>query len=74
MYEIFFILTRIGSDEEDNDSDQEENKDCELETAVSRQESNLYQNENSNRHEYVLVNRSINNDIESKNEKEIENS
>jgi hypothetical protein len=71
MYEISFdfILNRIGSDEEDNDSDQEENKDCELETAVSRQESNLYQNEcNSNGHEYILVNRSISNGIESKNE------
>lgn len=56
---------RIGSDEEDNDADQEENKDSELETAVSRQEINLAANEipsstelHSNGHEYVLVNRS----------------
>ena len=62
---VNFILRRIGSDEEDNDSDQEENKDCELETAVSRQESLLRHNEspistesNSNGNEYVLVNRS----------------
>ena len=59
------FLSRIGSDEEDNDADQEENKDSELETAVSRQESNLTSNElpsstelHSNGHEYVLVNRS----------------
>jgi hypothetical protein len=66
IYKIwFFILNRIGSDEEDNDSDQEENKDTELETAVSRQEINHHQNENaistefnSNGHEYILVNRS----------------
>lgn len=58
-------LNLIGSDEEDNDADQEENKDSELETAVSRQESNLAANEipsstelHSNGHEYVLVNRS----------------
>ena len=58
-------MTRIGSDEEDNDADQEETTDSELETAVSRQgtyfdenDSPLPTNLNSNGHEYVLVNRS----------------
>jgi len=66
---FIWILNRIGSDEEDNDSDQEENKDSELETAVSRQEIHLPSNEipsstelHSNGHEYVLVNRSTSND------------
>ncbi|CAF4669136.1 unnamed protein product [Rotaria socialis] len=56
-------LTLIGSDEEDNDSDREENKDSELETAVSRQDINSNQNAtvsssgelHSNGHEYIIV-------------------
>lgn len=60
---INFCVYRIGSDEEDNDADQEENTDSELETAVSRQGTYFDENEspvptNSNGHEYVLVNRS----------------
>lgn len=61
---------RIGSDEEDNDSDQEDNQDLDLETAVSRQEIALPENSSpissefqSNGHEYILINRSINNHI-----------
>ena len=64
------VPRRVGSDEEDNDSDQEENKDSELETAVSRQEINLPPTEStvstelhSNGHEYVLVNPSTNAEI-----------
>ena len=66
----FFSRSRVGSDEEDNDSDHEENKASELETAVSRQESTLLPNDHSasaevhsNGHEYVLVNRSASNDV-----------
>jgi hypothetical protein len=72
---LLFFKNRIGSDEEDNDSDQEESQDSELETAVSRQESNHHKNEspistesNSNGHEYVLVNRSTCDDIVQENE------
>ena len=57
----------MASDDEDNDSDQEESQDSEVETAVLRQESNLRRDESpistefhSNGHEYILVNRSIN--------------
>jgi hypothetical protein len=61
--EIYWNDFRIASDEEDNDTDQEENKERELETAVSRQEINLHQpistELNSNGHEYILINRSI---------------
>lgn len=71
---------RIGSDEEDNDADQEENKDSELETAVSRQESNLISNEipsstelHSNGHEYVLVNRSASQENTSPDEESMQN-
>lgn len=71
---------RIGSDEEDNDADQEENKDSELETAVSRQESNLISNEipsstelHSNGHEYVLVNRSASQENTSPDEESMKN-
>ena len=45
------LTRRIGSDEEDNDSDQEESNEDELETAVSRQGSVLQSND------YVIVNR-----------------
>lgn len=58
LYDGLFLIRRIGSDEEDNDSDQEENNEDELETAVSRQGSVVQANElNSNGHDYVIVNR-----------------
>lgn len=64
-----FLLNRVGSDEEDNESDQEENQDSELETAVSRQEVLPNQNENTSSSEsnsnglgYVIVNRTRSND------------
>ena len=71
----FYLLCRIGSDEEDNDSDQEENQDIDLETAVSRQDSihrekSISTELNSNGHEYILVNGSINNHIVPRNEDE----
>ena len=57
-YDWSFSICRIGSDEEDNDSDQEESNEDELETAVSRQGSVVQANEfNSNGHDYVIVNR-----------------
>ncbi|CAF1233045.1 unnamed protein product [Adineta steineri] len=72
-------LTLIGSDEEDCDSDQEESQHSELETAVSRQVSNLHENEspissdsNSNGHEYVLVNRSTSDGVIHENHKQEE--
>ncbi|CAF1198544.1 unnamed protein product [Rotaria sp. Silwood1] len=70
-------LTLIGSDEEDNDADQEENTDSELETAVSRQETYFHEDENpmptncnSNGHEYVVVNHSTSNNIVPENEEQ----
>ncbi len=64
-------MYRIGSDEEDNDADQEENQDIDLETAVSRQDSIQLSTEfHSNGHEYILVNGSINNHIVPRNEDE----
>ncbi|CAF2501109.1 unnamed protein product [Rotaria sp. Silwood2] len=70
-------LTLIGSDEEDNDADQEENTDSELETAVSRQETYYHEDEspiptdiNSNGHEYVVVNHSTSNNIVPENEEQ----
>ncbi|CAF1431855.1 unnamed protein product [Adineta ricciae] len=62
-------LTLVGSDEEDNESDREENQDSELETAVSRQEVVPNHNENTSSSEsnsnglgYVIVNRTRSDD------------
>ncbi|CAF1022732.1 unnamed protein product [Rotaria sordida] len=70
-------LMLIGSDEEDDDADQEENTDSELETAVSRQETYFNENKslipnnlNSNGHEYIVVNGSTNNNMMSENEEQ----
>jgi hypothetical protein len=67
---FIFIYRRI-----DNDSDQESNQDLDLETDISHPESIHREHPistefNSNGHEYILVNGSINNHIISRNENE----